>query len=173
MKQITKTPQPHTQNKPGKKNQKTNHNTAGGGRTICFPAMLRDGNSSIKELRDTLKVTHPDMLRICWDLTEKGCFLHTICSANACNNTEGSRGWKSTLAAEFPCFLQNTSGQQTKTVPGDFKTPQSPPQEGSIGRGKDGSTRRERTSAGRAGVLPPNPPAPAPGSSQRSWSSKT
>lgn len=89
--------------------------------------MLRDGNPSIKELRDALKVTHPDMLRICRDLTEKGCFLHTICSANACNNTEGSRGWKSTLAAEFPCFLQNKSGQRTKTVPGGFKTPQSPP----------------------------------------------
>lgn len=88
-----------------------------GERTICFPVMLGDGNPAIEELRDALKVTHPDMLRICWDLTEKGCFLHTICSVNACNNTEGSRRWKSTLAAELPCFLWNNNGQRPKPCP--------------------------------------------------------
>lgn len=128
--------------------------------------MLRDGNLSIKELRDALKVTHPDMLRICRDLTEKGCFLHTICSANACNNTEGSRGWKSTLAAEFPCFLQNKSSQRTKTVPGGFKTSHSPPRRAAWAEVEAAGGRGPQQEG--LGVLPPNPPAPAPGSSQRS-----
>ena len=43
-----------THTKQTRKKQKTNHNTAGGERTICFPLMLGEGNPAIEELREML-----------------------------------------------------------------------------------------------------------------------
>lgn len=104
----------HT-HKTNQKKAKNQPQHCWGGKNHMLSCNARGRKSSDWRVkRDALKVTHPDMLRICWDLTEKGCFLHTICSANACNNTEGSRRWKSTLAAELPCFLWNNSGRRPK-----------------------------------------------------------
>jgi len=56
----------------------------------------------MKELRDTPKVSHPDMLRICWDLTEKRVILtyHMFCKRLQQHRGDGNPPW----LPNFPAF---------------------------------------------------------------------
>lgn len=127
--------------------------------------MLRDGNSAIKELRYALKVSHPDMLRICWDLTEKRVILtyHMFCKR--LQQHRGEPGMEIHLGCRIsPLSLQQWSPiDRTGVNPANLSPSQQPqgsqpsftgaPSEAKAGRraGLGGGTK------GPSQALPPTP----------------